>query len=168
MALFYVSTCFKRVTISRIEYSFLSQQSEMSVCKRAGFLSLNRICGSGQRVTKQGPRSQQLWRRGRFWRRVMGVTPATGPTNIQRSRAQQFVFLSCFWWRVGQVNRPKHHPLRSGHGSLALTEMSYTPLEGAPGGKKATKGHIYNDGSSVPNIFLLFFCGYHHTAGDGD
>jgi hypothetical protein len=34
---------FNFLMISRTEYTFLSQQSAMSVCKRAGFLSPNRI-----------------------------------------------------------------------------------------------------------------------------
>jgi hypothetical protein len=39
----YVTTCFKCVIISQTKYSFLSKQSVTSVCKGAGFLSLNRI-----------------------------------------------------------------------------------------------------------------------------
>jgi hypothetical protein len=35
--------------------------------------------------------------------------------------------------------------------------VSYTPLEGAPGGKTAMKRHIYNDGYSLVNVFLLYF-----------
>jgi len=43
IALHYMTTCFKCVVQSRTEYSFLSKQRLMSVRKRAGFLSLNRI-----------------------------------------------------------------------------------------------------------------------------
>ena len=39
----YVTTRFDFLIISRTEYSFLSQQSAMSVRKRAGFLSPNRM-----------------------------------------------------------------------------------------------------------------------------
>jgi len=38
-----VTTCSNFLIISRIEYSFLSQQSAMSVRKRVGFLSPNRL-----------------------------------------------------------------------------------------------------------------------------
>ena len=38
-----VTTCFNFLIISRAVYFFLSQQSAMSVRKRAGFLSLKRI-----------------------------------------------------------------------------------------------------------------------------
>jgi hypothetical protein len=60
-------------------------------------------------------------------------------------------------FRVGQVNRSKRHPLRSGNGPLALTEVWHIPLDGAPGGKKAMKRHILNDGSSPLSVFLLYF-----------
>ena len=43
MAFHCVTTCSNFVIISLTEYSFLSQQSAMSVHKRAGFLSPNRI-----------------------------------------------------------------------------------------------------------------------------
>ena len=43
MAFQCVPACSNFVIISQTEYSFLSQQSAMSVCKRAGFLSPNWI-----------------------------------------------------------------------------------------------------------------------------
>ena len=43
MAFQCVTNCCNFVIISRIEYSFLSQQSTISVLKRAGFLSPNRL-----------------------------------------------------------------------------------------------------------------------------
>jgi len=43
MAFQCVTTCSYFVRISRTEYSFLSQQSAMSMCKTAGFLSPNQI-----------------------------------------------------------------------------------------------------------------------------
>jgi len=43
MAFHYANTCFKRIIISRTEYSFLSKQPVKSVRKTVGFLSLNRI-----------------------------------------------------------------------------------------------------------------------------
>jgi len=43
MAFQCVITCSNFVIITQTEYSFLSQQSVVSVCKRAGFLSPNRI-----------------------------------------------------------------------------------------------------------------------------
>ena len=43
MAFQCITTCSKFVIISRTEYSFPSQQSAMSMCKRAGFLSPNQI-----------------------------------------------------------------------------------------------------------------------------
>ena len=43
MAFQCITTCSKFVTISWTEYSFLSQQSAMFVCKRAGFLSPHHI-----------------------------------------------------------------------------------------------------------------------------
>jgi len=43
MAFHYVITCFKRIIISRTEYSFLSKQSAMSVRKTAGFTFINWI-----------------------------------------------------------------------------------------------------------------------------
>jgi len=44
MAIRCFTTCSTSVIITRTEYSFLSQQSAMSVRKRAGLLSLKRIC----------------------------------------------------------------------------------------------------------------------------
>jgi hypothetical protein len=44
MAIRCVTTCSTFVIITRTEYSFLSQQFAMSMRKRAGFLSLKRIC----------------------------------------------------------------------------------------------------------------------------
>jgi hypothetical protein len=38
-----MTTCSNCVIISRTKYSFLGKQSVMSVCKRTGSLSLNRI-----------------------------------------------------------------------------------------------------------------------------
>jgi hypothetical protein len=97
----YVSTCFKCIIICRTEYLFLSKQSVMSVRKTAGFLSLNRLFEMvwDSEIWSRDPERQQLWGRGRFWRGNRDVTPATGPTNIQRSRVQQFVSFKCFWWR---------------------------------------------------------------------
>jgi len=43
MAFQYITTSSSFVIISRTKYSFLSQQSAMSVSKRAGFTSPNRI-----------------------------------------------------------------------------------------------------------------------------
>jgi len=44
MAFHYVITCFKCIIIrSQTEYSFLSKQSAMSVCKTARFMFINRI-----------------------------------------------------------------------------------------------------------------------------
>ena len=43
MAFQCVTTCSKFVIISRTEYSFPSQQSAMSMCKTARFLSPNQI-----------------------------------------------------------------------------------------------------------------------------
>ena len=43
MAFQYVSTCSNYIIISRTEYSFLSQQSAMSVCKTARFLSPSQL-----------------------------------------------------------------------------------------------------------------------------
>jgi len=40
---FHCFTCSNCIIISRTEYSFLSQQSAMSVGKTAGFLSSNRV-----------------------------------------------------------------------------------------------------------------------------
>jgi len=43
MAFQCVTTCSNFLIISRTEYPFLSQQSAMSMCKRAGFMSLKRM-----------------------------------------------------------------------------------------------------------------------------
>ena len=57
---------------------------------------------------------------------------------------------------MSQVNRSKHHPLRSEHGSLALTEVYYKPSEGAQRGKKAMKPNIQNGRSSPLSVSLLY------------
>ena len=142
MEFHYVPTCFKCV-ISRIEYSFLSQQSVMSVSKRAGFLSLNRISGLGQRVTKQGPRATAALRT----REVLKTSQGCHTCN----RTDQHPEVTCPAVRYLQLLLMKSGPVQ-----LAQTpstsqwtrpsgpqrELSYTHLEGAPGGKKAMKRHI--------------------------
>ena len=157
----YVTTCFKCIIICRTEYLFLSKQPVMSVRKTAGFLSLNRLSEMvwDSKIRSRGPERQQLWGRGRFWRGDRGVTPATGPTNIQRSLVQQFVSVKCLWWRenffrVSQVNRSKHQPRHSGLGPLALTEVSIRLYRGPKKAKKAMKRHIENDESSSLSVYL--------------
>jgi hypothetical protein len=72
------TTCFKCVIIS------LSQQFVMHVPKTAEFLSQNRISELiwDSESRNIDPERQQLWGRGRVWRRARGVTPATRPTCL--------------------------------------------------------------------------------------
>jgi hypothetical protein len=69
---------------------------------------------------------------------------------------------------VGQVNRSKYDPLRSGHDPLDLTEVWLTPLDRASGCKKATRRRIQNDDSSSLKCVPVVFCENYHTAGAGD
>jgi hypothetical protein len=101
MAFHYVTTCLKCIITRRTEHSFLSKQSVMSVRKTLGLLSLYRLSELvwDSKIQSRGPERQQLWGRRRFWGGDRGIVTATGPTNIQRSRVQQFVSFKCLWRR---------------------------------------------------------------------
>jgi len=147
----------------------------MNMRKRAGFLSLNRISELIWDIESRssGLERQPLWGRGRVWTRARGVTPATGPTNIQRSHARpvvrflQLLLMKRIFFRVGQVNRSKHHPLRRGHGPQALKEVSYTPL-GGPQRAKRQRSATYKVMAPVRLALSCCILRNYHTAGDGD
>ena len=63
------------------------------------------------------------------------------------------------FFRVGQVNRSKLHPLPSGHGPLAYLpiENSSTCLYRGSRQKKDNEAPHINDGSSPLSVFLLYF-----------
>jgi len=70
-------------------------------------------------------------------------------------------------FRVGHVNRSKHHPIRSEHGPLALTEVLCTPLEVTHIAKDNEEPHIKR--RFQPTLrFPVVFCGNYHTAGNGE
>jgi len=127
MALHYVTTCFTRVIITRTEYSFLSKQSVLSARMRPRFLSLNRL-------------SELVWDSQSY---EAGATAATSTREVLRTSQGCHIYNQTDqnpevthpgirflpvplkkrkFFRVGQVNRSKRHPLRSGHGPLALRE----------------------------------------------
>ena len=122
-----MTTCSNCVIISRTKYSFLSKQSAMRVCKRTGFLSLNRI-------------SELVWDSVSYEAGVPsynssedegGFEDKSGVSHLQPDQpttrghaVQQFIFFKCLlikrkFFRVGHVNMSKQHPLHSGHGPLA-------------------------------------------------
>jgi hypothetical protein len=141
VAFHYVNTCFKCVIISRTEYSFLSKQSVKSVRKTAGFLSLNRISEliwDNESYKTRAPRDISSDDEGSF-------EDKSGMSHLQPDRLTTrvlFLQIPLIKRKIFRVCRSKHHPLRSGHGSLSLTEVQYTNLVGAPERKKAMKRRI--------------------------
>jgi len=129
MAFHYVPTCFKCVI--RIEYSFLSQQSAMSVRKRAAFLSLNRISGLGQRVTKQGPRATAALRT----RGVLKTSQGCHTCN----RTDQRPEVTCPAVRFLQLLL-----MRSGPGQLAQTPSTSQWIR--PSGPHRSVVHAFREG----------------------
>jgi len=98
IAFHYTTPCFKCVIISRAEYSFLRKQTLMSVRKRAGFLSLNRLSElvwDSEIYEVGAPSDSSCEDEGGFEdeRGVSQLQPDT--TSIQRSRIQQFVVFKC-------------------------------------------------------------------------
>jgi hypothetical protein len=63
------------------------------------------------------------------------------------------------FFREGQVNRSKHHPLLSGHSPLAYlpTENCSTCLYRGSRGKKDNEAPHIKDGSSSLSVLLLYF-----------
>jgi len=115
----------------------------MSVRKRTRFLSLNLYIWTvwGQwELWSRGPKLQQLWGWGRFWRRARGVTPATRLTNNQRSRVQQFIFFKCLWWRGNFSEWATSTGPNTIHFTVDMAPWPHSSvvhaLEGAPGAKR--------------------------------
>jgi len=130
MVLHYVTTCFICVIISQNKYSSLSKQPVTSVCKRAGILSLNRISElvwDSQSYDAGALRDNNSEDKGGFEDEpgVSHLQPdqPTSTGNSSSSSFSQMPLIKGKYFRVSQVNRSKHHPLRSGHGSLALREV---------------------------------------------
>jgi len=59
------------------------------------------------------------------------------------------------FFRVGQVNRSKHHPLCSGHGPLAFSVVH--TFTGGPREKRDSEAPQINDSSSPLSVFVLYF-----------
>jgi len=117
MAFHYLTTC--SIPVTRTEYSFLSKQSVLSARMRPGFLSLNRL-------------PDLVWDSQRY---EAGATAAMRTREISRTsqtdrrpevthpvRFIPMPMMKRKFFRGGQSNRSKHHPLRSGHGPLVLRE----------------------------------------------
>ena len=116
----------KCVILSWTEYSFLSKQSVMSVCRTASLLPLNHIselvCDS--EVTKQGPLVTTALRT----KEVLKMSQGCHTCNLTNQQPEVMHPAVCFLhmpvmkrklFRMGHTNRSKHHPLCSGHGPLA-------------------------------------------------
>ena len=115
MALHYVTTHFKYVIISETEYSFLSKQSAMSVRMRVGLLSLNQI-------------SEMIWDSESY--KAGAPSDTCNQTDQQPEvmhpavRFLQMPLMKRKFFRVGHVNRSKHHQLHSGHDPLVSWKCS--------------------------------------------
>jgi hypothetical protein len=128
MAFHYVTTCFISVIITRTQYSFLSKQSALSARMRPRFLYLHQL-------------SELVWDSQNY---EAGATAAMRTREVSRTRQGCHIcnqadqhpevthpgvhflplpLMNRNFFRVCQVSRSKHHPLRSGCGPLALREV---------------------------------------------
>jgi hypothetical protein len=131
MAFHCVTTCSNWVIISQTEYSFLSKQPAMNVCVRepgschqTGYLNWFGIA----RVKNQGPRAISSLRMREVFKMSQGCHTCNQTAQhpvVKRPAVQsrQVPLMNRKFFRVDQVSRSKHHPLRSGHGPLALREV---------------------------------------------
>jgi hypothetical protein len=142
----HVTTCFKCIIISRTEYSFLSMQSVMSVCKRAGFLSLNQISElvwDSQSYDARAPRDNSSEEEGGFEDEPgMSHLQLDQATSMGNSSSRSFSSNASDKGEIFQSGpgQQVHTPSTSQWSRLPGPQrnvVQYMPLEGGPGGIKA-------------------------------
>ena len=153
MVLHYVTTYFKCIIITWNEYSFLSKQSVMSVCKTAGFLSLNQISelvwdSQNYDAGAPGDNSSEDEGGSEDEPGVSHLQPDR-PTSSGQASSSSFVTSASDGFQSGsgqQWTRPS--------GPQRGVVHTFT---GGPRRKRNSEAPHINDSSSPLSVFLLYF-----------